>query len=293
MNDNFLFILNPISGTRKYRRNKLRYEILKEIRSGSIKGEIRYSKYEGHASQIAKDAVAEGFGCVVVAGGDGSINEVARELAKTNVAIGIIPTGSGNGLAHYLNIPFKIKDCLKVIKNKKIKQADIIEVDDKYVVSIAGIGFDAVVAEKYSRDKGRGFFTYAQSAITEFFKYKPERVKIIADNFEIDENIFFMIFANSNQFGYNLKIAPNADLFDGYIDVVILKNVPLIAAPLSSIKIILGRADKCVYISSFKTKQLQIIREKEGIINIDGDPYHTGKIINVKIQEKTLGIIVP
>jgi YegS/Rv2252/BmrU family lipid kinase len=288
-----IFILNPISGFRKFRRSRIRSEILKEIRCGNINGEIRYSNYAGHTSEIAKEAVEEGCKYVVVAGGDGSINEVARALTNTDVALGIIPAGSGNGLAHHIKMPFNIKKCLKIIKKRNLKQADIIEVNGKYAASIAGIGFDAIVAERYSKEKNRGFISYVQAAVLEYFNYKPEPVKIVTDELKISESIFFMVLANSNQFGYNFRIAPRADLFDGYMDVVIVKNVPLIAAPLSSIQVFTGHANKSLYISSFKTKKIKITRENSGIINIDGDPHNTGETIEATVLEKALWIITP
>jgi YegS/Rv2252/BmrU family lipid kinase len=291
--DKIIFILNPISGFGKLRRSRIRSAILTEIRKGNINGEIRYSKYAGHTSVIAKEAVEEGYKCIIIAGGDGSINEVARALTNTDVALGIIPAGSGNGLAHHIKMPFNIKKCLKIIKKGKLKQADIIEVNGKHVASIAGIGFDAIVAERYSKEKNRGFISYLQAAVIEYFNYKPEPVKIVTDELEINESVFFMVLANSNQFGYNFRIAPHADLFDGYMDVVIVKNVPLIAAPLSSIQVFTGHANKSLYISSFKTKKITIIRNNEGIMNIDGDPHKTGKNIEARVLEKALWIITP
>lgn len=293
IDNKIVFILNPISGFRNFRRRNIRSKISKAILKENVNGEIRYSEYAGHSYEIAKKAVEEGVKNIVVAGGDGSINEVAKALTNTDVVLGIIPAGSGNGLAHHLKMPFGINKILKILHKGNIKQADILNVNGNYAVSVAGIGFDAIVAERYSKDKNRGFFSYFQAAITEYFNYKPEKVTIKTDDMEITESIFFMVLANSNQFGYNFRIAPNADLFDGYIDVVIVKNVPIIAAPLSSIQIFTGHANKSLYISSFKTKKLTIIREKEGIINVDGDPYHTEKEINAQVMEAALNIVVP
>lgn len=293
MNETIVFILNPISGFLNFRRRRVRYLILQEIRSSRINGEVRYTKYAGHAYEIACDLVREGYKYAVVAGGDGSINEVARALVNTDVSLGIIPTGSGNGLARHLKIPFKIKKALEVIKNKKTRQADILKVNDYYAVSLAGIGFDAIVAERYAKDKKRGFLSYVQSAMIEYVNYVPETIKIKTDELEISEDLFFVILANSNQFGYDFKIAPHADLFDGYMDIVILKDLPIVSAPLSSIQIFTGHADESLFISMFKTKKITILRNQDGIVNIDGDPKKTSKIIEAQVVEKGLRIIVP
>lgn len=293
MKDKTVFILNPISGFLNLRRRRIRYCVLKAIQEKRFEGEICYTKYAGHAYHIATEAVQKGAKCVVVAGGDGSINEVASALINTKVVLGVIPAGSGNGLARHLKIPFNIKQALDVIQEGTYRAADILKVNENYAVSLAGIGFDAIVAERYAKDKRRGFFSYFQSAIIEYMNYTPESITIKTDQLEITEDVFFMVLANSNQFGYNFRIAPHADLFDGYMDVVIVKNVPIVAAPLSSIQVLTGHADKSLFISMFKTKRIKIIRQKEGIVNIDGDPKKTGEIIDAKVIERGLRIIVP
>ncbi|MDR2834760.1 MAG: YegS/Rv2252/BmrU family lipid kinase [Bacteroidales bacterium] len=293
MNDKILFILNPISGLRGDKRRKIRKEIIKQIRIKKLDGEIRYSRYAGHSSEIAKEAIREEYKYIVVSGGDGSINEVAKELINTDCALGIIPSGSGNGLAHYLKLPFEIEKCINIIKNKKIQKADVLEINGRYVFSIAGIGFDAIVAEKYSKIKTRGFMAYFNSIVSEYFSFKPEKIKLITDDHEIETEIFCIVFANSNQFGYNFKIAPKANIFDGIIDIILIKPIPLVSAPFSSLRIFSGHADKSLYIDSFQCKNLKIIREQDGFINIDGDPIIMNKEINVKILDGCLNLIVP
>lgn len=293
MNEKFLFILNPISGLRSNRRKKIRYEIVYQLRKKNINGEIRYSKYAGHAAIIAREAISEGYKYIVVAGGDGSIHEVAKELINTDVALGIIPTGSGNGFARSINIPFDIKKCLNIIKNKNVKKADVLKINEHYAISLAGIGFDAGVANKYSQSKVRGFITYFNSMVQEYFTFKPEKIKIISDELETELNVFCVVLANSNQFGYNFKIAPKATIFDGFIDVIIIKPFPLVTAPLSSLQIFMGHANKNLYISNFQTKKIQIIRNNNNLIQIDGDPIEIDDfVINVEIIEKALNIII-
>ena len=293
MQDTILFILNPISGFRGTLRKRIRYEIVMNIRQKKINGEIRYSRYSGHSAEIARDAVKEGYKYIVVAGGDGSINEVAKELVGTDVALGIIPAGSGNGLAHSLNIPFNVKKCLEIIKRKNVQFADVIQINERVAVSVAGIGFDANVANKYSKYKRRGFMSYLKSVIEEYFDFKGEKVKIITDDFESEVEVFSVVFANSNQFGYNFKIAPKASVFDGFIDVILIKPFPLIAAPFSSMRVFSGQADKSVYISSFKTKHIKVIREKIGNVNLDGDAITIdNQVIEAKVLEKSLKIII-
>jgi YegS/Rv2252/BmrU family lipid kinase len=255
--------------------------------------EIWYSKYAGHATELVKQAVEEKAKIVVVAGGDGSINEAARSLIYTDTALGIIPCGSGNGLANYLKIPFNIKKSLQTIKEQHVKAADTIKINNQYAFSLAGIGLDAMIAERYRLAKYRGFLSYLRSVFIEYATHTPEAITIKTDNLEITEKCLCLIFANSNQFGYNFRIAPQADLFDGYMEVVIVKKIPFISAPLSSIKIWTGNADKCLYISSFKAKKISIIREHEGMMNIDGDPFKSKQNMDVEVLPASLKLIVP
>ncbi len=291
--DHTIFILNPISGFFKFRRNKIERKIKEYVRKHSISAEIWHSKYPKHTTELVKMAVEMSVKRVVVVGGDGSINEAACSLVYTNVALGIIPGGSGNGLARYLQLPFHVDHALDVIFHGKERYADVLKVNDRYAFSLAGIGLDAMIAKRYETLKSRGFIAYLQAAIVEYFNYKPEQMIIKYEDYELIEKCVFIVFANSNQYGYNFRIAPQADLFDGFIDVVMIKKFPIISAPLSSIQIWTGHADKMLYFSSFKTKKVEIIREKEGVVNIDGDPFHSDRSITVEVIENALKIIVP
>jgi YegS/Rv2252/BmrU family lipid kinase len=293
-NEKVIFILNPVSGFLGLRRRKVESVIKTYIKKEHLFGEIWHSKYAGHTTELVKKAVDERVKTVVIAGGDGSINEAARSLVYTDTALGIIPCGSGNGLANHLKISFSIKKALQVIKESHIKAADTIKINDQYAFSLAGIGLDAMIAERYHLAKQRGFLAYIRSSFIEYVTHTPETITIKADKMKIEEKCLCLVFANSNQFGYNFRIAPQADLFDGYMDVVIVKQIPFISAPLSSLQIWTGNADKCLYISSFKAKKVSITREYEdGIMNIDGDPFKSGQHIDVEVLPASLKLIVP
>ena len=291
--EKIIFILNPVSGFLGFRRRRVERIIKKHIKNEYLFGEIWYSKYAGHTTELVKKAVDNQVKAIVIAGGDGSINEAARSLVYTDTALGIIPCGSGNGLANYLKIPFNIKKALQTIKENHTKTADTIKINDQYAFSLAGIGLDAMIAKRYHLAKQRGLFTYVRSSFIEYVNHTTETITIKTDNMEIQEKCICLVFANSNQFGYNFRIAPQADLFDGYMDVVIIKKIPLISAPLSSMQIWMGNANKCLYISSFKTKKVSITREREGVMNIDGDPFKSGQNIDVEVLPASLKLVVP
>lgn len=291
--EKIIFILNPISGFLGLRRRKVEKIIRTAIKKENLVGEIWYSKYAGHTTELVKKAADDRVKAVVIAGGDGSINEAARSLVYTDTALGIIPCGSGNGLANHLKISFNIKKALQTIKEGYTKAADTIKIGNQYAFSLAGIGLDAMIAERYRLAKQRGFLSYMRSSLIEYVTHTPETITIKTDTMEIQEKCICLVFANSNQFGYNFRIAPQADLFDGYMDVVIVKKMPLISAPLSSMQIWTGYADKCLYISSFKAKKVSIIREHDGMMNIDGDPFKSEQNIDVEVLPASLKLIVP
>lgn len=290
-NEKILFILNPISGENKIRRRKIRYEIIQQLRKKKIEGEIKYSKYSGHSSLLTKEAINAGYKYIVVSGGDGSINEVAKELINTNIALGIIPCGSGNGLARALGLPFEIKKSIDMIKRKTTKFMDTISVNDVVAVSVAGIGFDATVAYSYSLKSQRGFLGYFRSVMEQYLTYKPEKIKILNDGKQYSAEIFSIVFANSNQFGFNFKIAPKASCFDALIDVTTIKPMPIIAAPFYTMRFFLGKTGKSIFINSFQCKEITIMREKPSIVNVDGNAVEMDNVIIVKIIEKSLRII--
>ena len=291
--EKIIFILNPVSGFLGMRRKRVERIIKNHIKKEQLFGEIWYSNYAGHTTELVKKAVENQAKTVVVAGGDGSINEAARSLVYTDTALGIIPCGSGNGLANHLKIPFNIQKALQTIKENCIRAADTIKINDQYAFSLAGIGLDAMIAERYHLAKRRGFLSYIHSLFIEYVNFTPETITIKTDSMEIEETCIFIIFANSNQFGYNFRIAPQADLFDGYMDVVIVKKIPFISAPLSSIQIWTGNANRCMYISSFKAKKVSIIRSQEGVMNVDGDPFKSGQNVEVEVLPASLKLIVP
>ncbi|MDR3048218.1 MAG: diacylglycerol kinase family lipid kinase [Bacteroidales bacterium] len=288
-----IFILNPISGSGKKRRKNIEKTIRQYIQNDVIEGEIWYSQYAGHATELAKIAIKENVKSVVVAGGDGSINEVAKVLVHTDTALGIIPAGSGNGLAHHLQLPFDINKALEVILLGHIKKADVLNVDGHYVFSVAGLGFDAQVAQHYKSSTRRGLLTYIRSSVFEYFKYDYEKITLQFDQQEITANVFFCLFSNANQFGYNFGIMPQAELFDNQLDIAIVPPISFFEVLKALPKVWNGKIEKISYIQYFKTNILKIIREKEGIINCDGDPYPTGKEFCVYVIPNALNIILP
>lgn len=286
-----LFIINPISGAGK--NNPLEKYIEERFGNPLFSYKIVYTERAGHATDLSKTAVAEGTDIIVAVGGDGTVNETARAIIGTECALGIIPTGSGNGLARHLKLPFNAKKALNSIGVGKFIKIDTATLDDKVFLSMAGVGYDAHVAKKFAKAGTRGFLTYFKIVSADYQGYKPRKYKLILDGKTIKRTAFMVSFANSNQFGNNASIDPNAKIDDGFIDVCIVRKVPVMRLPFTLPLLFMRKFDKSLYIEIIRAKTITIKRKKGKAVHLDGDPYDSGKQIEIKIYPLSLKIIVP
>lgn len=286
-----LFIVNPKSGT----QDKLFLEsfITESINHKLISYIIQYTEYSKHAVTLTKDAVEKKFDAVIAVGGDGTINEVSQGLFGSDTALGIIPNGSGNGLAHYLEIPMNVKNAIDIINEFCIIPIDTAVLNNNLFVSVAGLGFDAMVAHNFARSKKRGFLSYFRIIFRKYFKYKPKTYRLIFDGKEIKRKAMMITCANSNQYGFNTVISPTAKINDGLIDVCIIEKIPIIETPLLSILLFLKKIDISNHIEIIKTSEITIIQTKKRAAHVDGDPIITEKNVNIRVNENSLKVIVP
>ncbi len=283
------FIINPKSGIGK--QKKIELLIAQHIDGTKFEHEICYSQAKAHAIELSREAAEQHYDVVVAVGGDGTINEVAQGLLHTQTAMGIMPAGSGNGLAHYLKIPLKPKKALDIINRLNVRTIDTGSINDRLFVSIAGVGFDAYVAERFSQSRNRGFWAYAKICFLEYIHYNPKRFKIYVNGKALKKSAFMLSFANSDQFGFNARIAPTAIIDDGYLDLCIVRK-PLIYYVAFVIPFIfLGLAHKTPFVQIIRAKEIKIIQHKNNIAHIDGDEKVLGKIIEVKIVPDSLKVI--
>jgi YegS/Rv2252/BmrU family lipid kinase len=286
------FIVNPVSGgTKKKNLDKLVNSIFD---TEEFQVSINYTQSGGHAKQLTKEAVLHKSEIVVAVGGDGTINELASELTHSNSVLGIVPLGSGNGLARHLKIPLDTKKALELIKDGQTIAIDTALLNEERMVSIAGVGFDALVAKEFAQNKTRGFFTYFKLAGSKFFRYKSKKYKLrFADGSEKTFRAFFIAFANSNQFGYNTQISPNASVVDGKLDICIVKKPPLIKIPNIAKLMLRKRIDKSSFIKVIQSESVVVKRKKNKVINLDGEAVKISKNFTVKVDPLSLKIIVP
>jgi YegS/Rv2252/BmrU family lipid kinase len=287
---NICFIYNPISGARKFSRFE---EIIRQnLDLDKFDFVIRETVRPKDAIRLASSAVKDNFDIVVAAGGDGTINEIVQGLGISPVMLGIIPIGSGNGLARHLEIPLEPEKAIKLLNNLKTRTIDIATINGYPFASIAGLGFDARVANQYSKLKKRGFYGYFRVVIKEFFRYREREYKLTFNDQVITRRALLLSIANSNQFGYNTIIAPQAESDDGLLDVVIMKKFPIGEIPRVIGLLFTGKIDQSPYIESFKTKEIFIVRGRGKRVNIDGEAIRMGNEIFIRIQPASIKVIV-
>jgi len=290
--ERLLFIVNPISGnTQKESFPAFAKEVIDATR---FDYQITFTEGPRHASEISRQAVDDKYDIVVAVGGDGTINEVARCLINTDTKLGIIPSGSGNGLARHLNIPLSFEGALKLINKGSSSKIDTATINNEVFISIAGVGFDALVAKLFAEDPGRGFFTYFKIVAARFQQYRPKSYELILENGDrIKTRAFFIAFANSNQFGYNTTIAPQAELNDGLLDVCIVQKPTIFEMPAIINLLLLKMIHRSRYVQVFKTSELIVKRKKNRVINLDGEPIRLKKNLHIKVNPLSLNVIIP
>jgi diacylglycerol kinase (ATP) len=286
-----LFIINPISGIGKQKNIE---DLIRSHTDAAVYDyQVKFTKGPGDGTFLAGKAVASGVDIVVAVGGDGTVNEIGQALVGSETALGIIPTGSGNGLARHLKIPFNFDKAIDVINRCKVRKIDTATINDQIFLSIAGVGYDAFVAKKFANADKRGFFTYFRIVSNEYPKYRPKRYTLEVDGRIIKRKALSITFANSNQFGNNTSIAPNAKLDDGLIDVCIVRRIPLYLVPFYVPLLFTKTFHKTHYIEIIRAKKAVVTREKGKTIHLDGDPTKTGKVLEMKVNPLSLNIIIP
>ena len=286
-----IFIINPVSGVGK--QKGIEKLIAKHLDTTAFEYSIIYTEKQGHAAEISRDAVIQGFDAVVAIGGDGTVNETAQGLIGSETAMGIIPTGSGNGLSRHLKIPMNPAKAIRILNNFKTAKIDTATLNDNLFVSVAGVGFDAKVAKEFAGSGRRGFRKYFNIVTSAYASYKPRKYSMVIDGQEISRKALMISFANSNQFGNNTSIDPKARLDDGFIDVCIVSKVPYWKTAFLAPLLFMKKFDRTHYVEIIRAKEVELVRKKGKSGHLDGDPFIAGKNVHLKIQPLSLKVIIP
>lgn len=294
-----IYLINPISGTSK--KEGIRKLVERETAAQGIPFEIEVTNADGDYDHLKDRIIRERFTDVVIIGGDGTVNQVTNILRHINVRFGIIPVGSGNGLARAANIPTKPQQSLALIFAGTAKKVDAFLVNNQYSCMLSGIGFDAQVAHDFANKTGRGLMMYTQQSILNYFKAHPYQFEVIVDSFSFFTDAFFISIANSNQFGNNFTIAPEAVINDGLLDIVIAQKMNKAKLPFAILQQVRGNNKLQQLVEDmnqknilyFQTPSLIIRNMKHAPLHIDGEPKETADEFTIDILKDCFELICP
>ena len=284
-----VFVVNPISGTQGKKA------ILKWIDERLDRSLYDYSivktEYAGHATQIAANAVTEKVDVVVAIGGDGTINEIARSLVHTDTALGIIPCGSGNGLARHLRIPMEPKAAIDILNRGCELCIDYGKINNIPFFCTCGVGFDAFISLKFADSGKRGLLTYLENTLHESLTYQPETYEIENEEGTMKYKAWLIACGNASQYGNDAYIAPQASLTDGLMDVTIMEPFTVLDVPSLSFQLFNKTIDQNSRVKTMRAKKIKIHRVNDGVMHFDGDPLMAGKELEVEIIPAGLRVI--
>ena len=286
-----VFVYNPISGSRRL------IPVLPIIERFVNRDLYDYSivstEYKGHATELARKYAAKQYDAVIAVGGDGTVNEVGCGLIGTDTALGIIPCGSGNGLARHLGIPMDPFKAVKWLDKSIFTEIDYGMMGDQPFFCTCGVGFDAKVSDSFSKAGSRGVLTYLESIMKEIATYHNETYKLSFDNSSETFEAFFITCANADQWGNNAYIAPTASLQDGILDVIAAHPFNVVDAPLIAFQLFNKQIHKNPKVSVRKCRRVTITRDSEGPAHYDGEPVMLGKEIHIEIVSRGLKVLIP
>lgn len=287
---NIVFIINPKAGTES--KDVVVQAIETYLDKTVYEATIRYTERAGHATEMAAEEAARGTDVVVAVGGDGTVNEVGKALVHTDTAMGIIPVGSGNGLARHLRIPMDVVESVKLLNECCVKQLDYGRINDAPFFCTCGVGFDAFISMKFAEAGKRGLKTYVEKTLQDGLRYRPETYRIEIDGITEVQEAFLIACANASQYGNNAYIAPEASTRDGLMDVTILTPFTPLESAQIAIQLFSRELPKNSHVKMFRTKHIRITREKAGPAHIDGDPVTMSEVLDVELVPSSLKMVV-
>lgn len=286
-----MLIINPVSGTNT--KQGLAEMVESRLTLSGFSVDVRITTARGDATRFGLEAVGNSYDAVVVAGGDGTVNETARALRDSSVAMGVLPVGSGNGLARHLDIPMDISKAIGVIEERHIIEADYGTVNRNPFFCTFGVGFDAAVSHRFAQQNRRGKMMYIKSAIDEYLHYHPQEYTISANGIVLTEKAFLIACCNASQYGNNAYIAPQASITDGLLDFTIIHAGNPIDTAFVGIDLMTGYINKNILIHTFKAQSAVITRHSTGPAHIDGEPMIMDEAMYIQCRARSLKLFSP
>lgn len=286
-----VFIVNPKAGTNIQRH--IRQSVDRHLDHRMFTYGIWHTEHAGHAAELTKKACEEGYDIVVAVGGDGSINEVASVLMHTETVLGIIPAGSGNGLAMHLGYGRDLDNAVRKLNTARVQTIDCGKLNGRPFINLAGIGFDGFVAKQMKGSNWRGFLPYFLHSVKAGLTFTPHTCTIETEDRTVTEKCFVVTVANGPMYGYNFQIAPDARLDDGLFSVVIFRDVPrwqYFAALPASLN---GKLYEAGFVEHFTARRVKISCEDRAFVHVDGESIEVAGDLEFEIIPKALRVLVP
>lgn len=277
-----LFIVNPISG------NGNKTKVVSRLEQKHCR--VVYTEYAGHAELLAREAEED---IVVAVGGDGTVNEVARGLIGTGKTLGIIPRGSGDGLALHLGLSHDLNRSINIIETGKTKFIDAATINERYFFSVCGVGLDAIISERFAKSGRRGLPGYIDQAIHSWKKHTVDRYELHIDGEKKVHDAVMVTIGNSDQWGNGARVTPLADISDGILDITVVEDFKDIEIPMLAYRLMSGTVNLAHNIRCYKGKEIRIVRENPGPAHADGEWFEADKILDIKVIEHALKVIIP
>ncbi len=291
-NKKVLFIINKFSGTGY--SHALEGRIIAACKKLNLECVIEFTSGRGHATVLAKAAAKnDGYQSIFAVGGDGTVNEVAQGLVHGSIPMGILPKGSGNGLARHLGISTNLTKALQLIGSNEVIAMDTFHVNEHLSVNVSGIGFDGHIAGLFGKNGKRGLVNYGKLVLKEFRHYKQFPLELTMDGKRFSKEAFIVAFANSSQFGNNARVAPQASVCDQLIDVCIVKKVPASKAVGFAHKMFTGRINRSAYVEILQAKKIEIYFPQKMAFHIDGEAVPSAADFRIELFPSSLKMLVP
>ncbi|MBT2558262.1 diacylglycerol kinase family lipid kinase [Hymenobacter sp. ISL-91] len=285
------FILNPTSGTN--RSQNVAALLSEHATAAGAEFDIMPTQYAGHAELLARQAAAAGCRVVVAVGGDGTVNEVARGLLGTGAALGIVPRGSGNGLARHLHLPLDLPAAVRRACRPTFQRIDAGRINGHWFFCTAGLGFDAHVSRKFAQAGTRGLATYVKVALGEYRHYRPTAVQLTLENEDVrDTHCYVLAFANASQYGNNAYIAPRANIQDGLLDLCLIDALPFWRAIRVGVGLALGTLPTSGGAQFHRGRRIRVQAATPIGFHVDGDYVADATDFEVELTPLALEVAV-
>ncbi len=296
MSGKIIFLINPVSGTKG--KQRIISTISRKLDAEKIPYEFVSTNAEGQFSQIERKIINENIRKVGIIGGDGTVSHVTHALRHLPIDFGIIPAGSGNGLALAAGIPKNITRAVDIILRGKASRIDAFSINNNFSCMLSGIGFDAKVAHDFAKQKKRGLWTYIKVSAANFFNADTYPFSLAVNGQEINTTAYFISIANSNQFGNNFTIAPKASLEDGLLDIVVVQKMNKLQVLLAIIyQLKYGDVQENKFgkhrILYFRAKELVITNGSNAPLHIDGDPCESAERFEIRVIPSAISLLQP